>query len=110
MIPRYDRWAVPGGPAWLVQRDGGSHLYQATREQLDFLVRVHELERVILIAHYGCAFYRELLHQEPDACLPTQTTDLHAAARNLSSGFPGLQVETYLAVQKGKTISFHEVR
>jgi hypothetical protein len=62
LIPRYDRWAVPGGPAWLVPRDKGSQLYHATRSQLDFLVHVHELERLVLITHFGCAFYRELLH------------------------------------------------
>ena len=63
LIPRYDRWAAPGGPAWLVPREAGDGLYQATRTQLDFLVRVHELERIVLITHFGCAFYRELLGQ-----------------------------------------------
>src|SRR5437016_3250055 len=29
LIPRYDRWAVPGGPAWLVARDNDGGLYQA---------------------------------------------------------------------------------
>src|SRR5437660_7506819 len=51
LIPRYDRWAVPGGPAWLVPRETEGDLYQATRTQLDFLVRVHQLERIVLIAH-----------------------------------------------------------
>src|ERR1700676_3204320 len=37
LIPRYDRWAVPGGPAWLAASDNGA-FYQAAREQLDFLV------------------------------------------------------------------------
>src|SRR5215831_17063022 len=41
LIPRYDRWAVPGGPAWLVPREAGDGLYRATRTHLDFLVRVH---------------------------------------------------------------------
>src|SRR5712691_9003417 len=44
-IPRYDRWAVPGGPAWLAHDDSGA-FYQAAREQLDFLVRFHELEQI----------------------------------------------------------------
>src|SRR5437762_4356401 len=52
-IPRYDRWAVPGGPAWLTAQDENQHLSQAAREQLDFLVRVHELEQIVLITHYG---------------------------------------------------------
>src|SRR5438067_9937882 len=53
-IPRYDRWAVPGGPAWLVSRDEDHTPLQAARLQLDFLVRTHELEQIVLIAHYGC--------------------------------------------------------
>src|SRR5205823_12547905 len=48
-IPRYDRWAVPGGPAWLAPEGDGPDFYQGAREQLDFLVRVHELEQIVLI-------------------------------------------------------------
>jgi hypothetical protein len=107
LLPRYDRWAVPGGPAWLVPRDTGGELYQATRTQLDFLIRVHELERIVLITHYGCAYYRELLRQPPDACVATQLGDLHTAQDALHRWFPDIQVETYLAMQRGKCISFH---
>src|SRR5712671_2862235 len=79
LIPRYDRWAVPGGPAWLVPRETGGDLHQATRTQLDFLIRVHELERIVLITHYGCAFYRELLQQPPEHCVAAQLDDLRTA-------------------------------
>src|SRR5580704_5757209 len=48
-IPRYDRWAVPGGPVWLAPHGDGQDFYQGAREQLDFLVRVHELEQIVLI-------------------------------------------------------------
>lgn len=69
-IPRYDRWAVPGGPAWLVPRDDERGFDQAAREPLDFLVRAHELEQLVLITHYGCAYYGHRLHQPPRECLP----------------------------------------
>src|SRR5215468_7937817 len=65
-IPRYDRWAVAGGPACLVPDGGG--LYQAAREQLDFLVTAHELERIVLITHYGCAHYAQRLQKSPNEC------------------------------------------
>src|SRR5882724_2654125 len=63
-IPRYDRFAVPGGPAWLSEprqnpSPGYRSLSGAAWEQLSLLVRVHELQRIVLIAHYGCAFYME---------------------------------------------------
>src|SRR5262245_63959410 len=56
-IPRYDRWAVPGGPAWLATPANGDAFAQAARTQLDFLVGVHQLERIVLITHFGCAAY-----------------------------------------------------
>ena len=108
LIPRYDRWAVPGGPAWLVPRATGGDLHRATREQLDFLIRVHELERLVLITHCGCAFYRELLGQPAEACLAAQTDDLRAAREILRDEFPGMQVEAYLAMQRGRCLSFHQ--
>jgi hypothetical protein len=107
-IPRYDRWAVPGGPAWLVPRETGEDLYQATRTQLDFLIRVHELERIVLITHYGCAFYGELLHQPADRCLATQLDDLRTVSNTLQRWFPKMQVEAYLAMQRGRCLSFHQ--
>jgi hypothetical protein len=109
LIPRYDRWAVPGGPAWLAPRAASDDLYQAGRVQLDFLVRVHELERIVLITHYGCAYYRELLGQPPEHCLGGQMEDLRTVKKTLRSWFPEMQVDGYLAMQQGRSLSFHEV-
>src|SRR3954470_7904190 len=64
-IPRYDRWAVPGGPAWLVPRGDDPVQHQAAHTQLDFLVRAHELDRVVLITHFGCAVYAHRLGLPP---------------------------------------------
>jgi hypothetical protein len=108
LIPRYDRWAVPGGPAWLVPQTSGD-LYQATRVQLDFLVRVHALERIVLISHYGCAFYGELLQQPPEGCLAAQMDDLRTVTATLHNWFPEIQVEAYLAMQRGRCFSFHQM-
>jgi hypothetical protein len=104
LIPRYDRWAVPGGPAWLVQRE--SALHEAARTQLDFLVRFHELERIVLITHFGCAYYTQRLHKDADACLSAQLDELRVASATLHDWFPEIGVEAYVAVQRGKTLSF----
>jgi hypothetical protein len=109
LIPRYDRWAVPGGPAWLVPRETSGDLYQASREQLDFLVRVHELERIVLITHYGCAYYRELLREPPERCVGGQMEDLRTVRNTLHDWFPNMQVDGYLAMQRGRSLSFHEM-
>jgi hypothetical protein len=107
-IPRYDRFAVPGGPAWLTLRDVSLlRPYDAARTQLDFLVRAHRLERIVLITHYGCAFYAELLGQDADGCLTAQEEDLRTAAGTLRGWFAGMQVETYVAMRSGDGLSFH---
>ena len=109
-IPRYDRLAVAGGPALLTpHHPDDAPLYQTVRTQLDFLVRAHELERIVLITHYGCAFYAEKLGQAPDACLPVQLNDLTKAAEALRLWYPELTVETYLAMRQGTCLSFHDL-
>jgi hypothetical protein len=107
-IPRYDRLAFPGGPACFAPHNKTGKLFcEAALEQLTLLVKVHQLERIVLVAHYGCAFYTELLQREPDACLPVQMEDLRAVAATLRQWFAGVQVETYLAMRRESHLSFH---
>jgi hypothetical protein len=106
-IPRYDRWAVPGGPAWIVS--GDSEYHRSAREQLDLLVRVHGLSRLVLITHYGCAFYGERLHREPDGCLPVQLREVVQARERLEEWYPKLTVESYAAMRRGVFLSFHPI-
>jgi hypothetical protein len=98
---------APGQARRVPEPDG--HLYQATRTQLDFLVRVHELERIVLITHYGCAFYRELLREPAEGCLSVQMDDLRAVKNTLHGWFPEVRVEVYLAMQRGRCLSFHQL-
>lgn len=108
-LPRYDRYALPGGPAWLVPRDEGAELSRAAWEQLEFLVRIHELGRIVLIGHYGCAYYGEMLQVGPEECLPAQFKDLEIATHSLREWFPAIKVAAYFGMRKGKSISFHQV-
>src|SRR3954469_3169944 len=107
-IPRYDRWAVPGGPAWLLPHGDENGFLHAARLQLDFLVKAHELERTVLITHYGCAYYAQQLNRPPDECLSFQAEDLRRAASTLREWYPNMRVETYLAMRSGRQLSFHE--
>ncbi|NUQ67974.1 MAG: hypothetical protein HUU18_06810 [Phycisphaerales bacterium] len=56
-LPRYDRVALPGGPACLAGHSQAHLEEQGVVDELKFLVEVHKLNRVVLIAHEGCAFY-----------------------------------------------------
>lgn len=108
-IPRYDRWAVPGGPAWLAVPSSSGDFAEAARQQLDFLVQVHELERIVLITHYGCAAYTQRLQQSAEECLSEQIKDIRAAAVALHDAYSGMRVEGFLAMRLGRSLSFHEL-
>ena len=64
-LPRYDRVACPGGPVALAGRLLAFWESRGVLEQLRFLVRVHEVRQVVLIAHGGCAYYQERLAHRP---------------------------------------------
>ena len=51
-LPRYDRLAVPGGAACLAGHFDAHREEDAVLAQLEFLINVHELRRVVLIAHH----------------------------------------------------------
>jgi len=106
-IPRYDRWAVPGGPAWLAPENGELGFGQAAREQLDFLVKAHQLERIVLITHYGCAYYAQRLGQAPEDCLAVPVQDTSVAMAALRRWYPEMRLEAYLAMRSGTSLSFH---
>jgi hypothetical protein len=109
-LPRYDRFAVPGGAVWLTLRHTDLLApYSAAREQLHFLVAAHELERIVLIAHYGCAYYADLLGADAEGCLPAQQEDLRTAANTLRGWFAGVRVDGYVAMRSGTDLSFHPV-
>jgi hypothetical protein len=109
LIPRYDRWAVPGGPGCLVRPDNEPGYCETARGQLDFLVRAHKLERIVLITHYGCAYYAHRLERSANECLADQTRDVRSAASLFRSWYPDIRVEAYLAMRKEHCLSFHRL-
>jgi hypothetical protein len=108
-IPRYDRWAIPGGPACIAASGEESPLVHATRLQLDFLVQAHDLERLVLITHYGCAWYGQRLQRTPDDCLPMQAKDVQTAATVLHAWYPNLHIDAYLAMRQHGWVTFHQL-
>jgi len=106
-IPRYDRWAVPGGPAWLALQSDELGRGETAHEQIDFLVQAHQLERIVLITHYGCAYYGQRLGQPAEECLAVQIEDAGAATATLRRWYPDMRLETYLAMRTGTSLSFH---
>ncbi len=79
-LPRYDRLALPGGPACLADHPQAHVQAQGVVEELKFLVEVHGLKRVVLIAHEGCAFYSTRLELKERRLELLQRADLVRAA------------------------------
>lgn len=80
-LPRYDRVSLPGGPGCLAGHRQASLEEQGVVDELQFLVEVHGLERVVLIAHEGCAFYSTRLElKEPRLELVLRADLVRAAA------------------------------
>lgn len=108
-LPRYDRVALPGGPACLAGHTEAHLEEQGVIDELKFLVDAHELERVILIAHQGCAFYAARLHLPKPYLEPQQKIDLVKAA-GFVRRITGIQrIEGYFAHLHSEQISFEQV-
>jgi hypothetical protein len=104
--PRYDRLALPGGPAaWSGQL---ALLWEedTLRKYLEFLVRTHDLKRLALIAHEGCGFYREWLRVPPERIEERQRTDLAAARVRIRQVLPALHVHLFFARREGARVQF----
>ena len=75
-----NRLSVPGGPACLAGHPQAHLEEQGIVDELNFLVEVHKLKRVVLIAHQGCAFYATRLELTEPRLELVQKADLVRAA------------------------------
>jgi len=96
-LPRYDRLAVPGGAACLAGHFLAFREEEGLVEQLRFLVKVHGIERVVLVAHQDCAFYTERLHVSALQMETQQREDMQTAVQRVRSFASGLHVEAFFA-------------
>ena len=109
-LPRYDRLAVPGGAACLARHFAIYREEEGVSEQLRFLVKVHGLERVVLIAHEECAFYTQRLQVSPLQLEAQQQEDMVKAVQRVRTIGPDLLVEVFFARRKADgTIQFQSV-
>ncbi len=96
-LPRYDRVALPGGPASLAEHTESHIDCRGVVGELRFLVEAHKLQRVVLIAHQECAFYSTRLHLPEAEVQRQQRSDLHKAAERVREIMGISQVEAYFA-------------
>jgi hypothetical protein len=110
-LPRCDRLVVPGGAASLAGHFLAFREEEGLLEQLRFLIRFHELQRIVLVAHHDCAFYTERLHVPSPQLEARQREDLQAAAERLRSFSRSLVVEEFFARKHlDGTVRFESLR
>jgi len=102
--PRYDRLALPGGPALLSGSLSVLWDEETLRKYLEFLVRVHGIKKLMLIAHEGCAFYSDWLRVPPDGIAKRQLADLQQARLRVLQMLPSLEVHTAFARRQGNQV------
>jgi hypothetical protein len=96
-LPRYDRLAVPGGAACLARHFATYREEEGVIEQLRFLINVHGLEHVVLIAHENCAFYSKRLHVSPLQLETQQREDMKKAVQQVRLLSKTLTVRAFFA-------------
>jgi hypothetical protein len=108
-LPRYDRVALPGGPACLAGHPQ-AHLEEGgVVDELKFLVEVHGLTRVVLIAHEGCAFYGTRLDLRDRRMELVQRADLVRAAAYVHRVTGVSAIEAYFARIEAERVRFEGV-
>ena len=108
-LPRYDRLVVPGGAACLAGHFSAYREEEGVSEQLRFLLNVHEVRRVVLIAHQGCAYYTQWLHVPTQQLEARQLEDLAKAVRHVERFGIDIEVSAYFARHQEERVSFERV-
>jgi hypothetical protein len=111
-LPHYDRVAVPGGAACLAGHLLAMRERGALDRQLKFLIEAHDLERVVMIAHQDCGFYKRNVHPHKLRNTPLeelQAADLAVVAGLLRDYNRKLEVDAYFARKLDSRIRFEPI-
>lgn len=108
-LPRYDRVALPGGPACFAGYAETRLAEQGVMHELKFLVEAHSLDRVILIQHANCAFYGQRLEVSNDKMPQLQMADLIRAAYFIRRHIGVPNIDGFFARVEDGVVSFDPV-
>lgn len=107
---RFDRLVAPGGPACLLDWTADLDDEVETLQRLKwFLIENHDINRVLLIAHEGCAYYTIKLGVDPGGLRWRQEDDLRLVADQIRDVKPGLRIESFIATLDGDRVIFKTV-
>lgn len=109
-LPRYDRLALPGGPACLAGYTEARLEEEGVIDELRFLVSAHQLTRVVLIQHQDCAFYQTRLKVRAQSIEQLQKADLVRAAYTIRHWVKLEQIDGYYLRRREGDIIFEPVQ
>jgi hypothetical protein len=104
-LPRYDRLAIPGGAACLAGHVKGFHEKTSLERQLAFLIREHGLKKIVLIAHEGCAYYKDVW-TGMQSTIEQQAEDLKRAAEQIRLWNTNVEISAWFARKLDGKIHF----
>lgn len=108
-LPRYDRLALPGGPACLTGYDEARVEQVGIVDELKFLIDAHGLTRIVLIQHEACAFYTARLKVGQKQLEALQRADLVRASYFIRRVTSLDRVDAYFARRAPDAIVFEPV-
>jgi hypothetical protein len=108
-LPRYDRVALPGGPACLAGYDEAKVEQVGIVDELRFLIEAHKLSRIVLIQHEACAFYTARLRVNEKQLELLQRADLVRATYFLRHVTSLDRIDAYFARRTSEAIEFEPV-
>ena len=109
-LPRYDRLALPGGPACLAGYTEARLEEEGVIDELQFLVSAHNLSRIVLIQHQDCAFYKTRLKVREASIEQLQRADLVRSAYTIRHWVKIDQIEGYFLRKTDEGIVFEAVQ
>lgn len=106
---RYDRVALPGGPACLAGYAQARLEEQGVVDELKFLIEAHKLSKIIMIQHENCAFYTSRLAVRSQSIEQLQIADLARAAYSIRHWTSLTDIEGYMLRSTPAGVQFEQV-
>jgi carbonic anhydrase len=105
---QYDYITEPGVQLTLVRRHSDIRNFHNLTERIAKSQRLHDIKRIILIAHTDCGAYRDFLAKSQKLGVPEIRLLRHhlaVAVDELKAIFPNLPAECYIAYMQGDKVS-----
>lgn len=106
-LTHYGLIAVPGGAQMLSPSEVHSSLRDHGGVWFEFMAKLMDAERCILIGHADCRWYLEkVIAYESSRLKETEGSDLYAVQKEIQRRFPGIRTEVYFAEIQGSQAEF----